>query len=83
MHYENVVDDTERAVATLLAHCSLDYEEACLRFFDNRRPVRTASSEQVRQPIYRNAVKRWQKYAKQLEPLRRALGPETLARFDT
>jgi hypothetical protein len=59
----------------LLAYCGLDYEPACLRFFENERPVRTASSEQVRQPIYQAGVELWKHYEPWLDPLREALGP--------
>ena len=48
--YETMVDDTEAEVRRLLDYCGLPFEEQCLRFFENDRPVRTASSEQVRQP---------------------------------
>ena len=51
--YERIVDDTEAEVRRLLDYCGLPFEPECLRFFENERPVRTASSEQVRQPIYR------------------------------
>ena len=73
--YENMVADTEREVRRLLDHCGLPFEEACLRFFENARPVRTASSEQVRQPIYRSGVDHWQHYERWLDPLKQALGP--------
>ncbi|MEQ8204606.1 MAG: sulfotransferase, partial [Woeseia sp.] len=82
MHYEDVVADTEAAVRRLLQHCELPYEESCLRFFENRRPVRTASSEQVRQPIYRKGVAHWRHFERQLQPLIDALGEDTLARFE-
>ncbi len=72
--YERMVDDTEAEVRRLLAYCGLPFEAACLRFFENARPVRTASSEQVRQPIYREGVDHWQHYAPWLDPLKSALG---------
>ncbi|MGA0587508.1 tetratricopeptide repeat-containing sulfotransferase family protein [Dyella sp. KRB-257] len=72
--YERMVDDTEGEVRRLLAHCRLPFEEACLRFFENARPVRTASSEQVRRPIYRESVEQWRHYAPWLEPLEQSLG---------
>ena len=58
--YERMVEDTEGEVRRLLDHCGLPFEESCLRFFQNERPVRTASSEQVRRPIYREGVDHWQ-----------------------
>ena len=73
--YEHMVEDTEAEVRRLLDHCGLPFEPSCLRFFENARPVRTASSEQVRQPIYREGVDHWQHYAPWLEPLKSALGP--------
>lgn len=75
VHYECMVDDTEAEVRRLLDYCGLSFEPACLRFFDNHRPVRTASSEQVRQPIYRGGLDHWRRYAAWLGPLQAALGP--------
>lgn len=72
--YERMVDDTEGEVRRLLAHCGLPFEEACLRFFENERPVRTASSEQVRRPIYREGMDQWRHYAPWLGPLEQGLG---------
>ncbi|MGN6113275.1 MAG: sulfotransferase [Luteimonas sp.] len=73
--YEDLVADTEAQVRRLLAHCGLPFDPACLRFFENDRPVRTASSEQVRQPIYREGLDHWKHFEPWLEPLRKALGP--------
>lgn len=73
--YERMVEDTESEVRRLLAYCGLPYEEACLRFYENKRAVRTASSEQVRRPIFRDAVEQWRNFDPWLEPLRSALGP--------
>ena len=73
--YEHMVEDTEAEVRRLLDHCGLPFEASCLRFFENARPVRTASSEQVRRPIYREGVDHWQHYAPWLGPLQSALGP--------
>ena len=73
--YEQLVDDTEAEVRRLLDYCELPFEEGCLRFFENARPVRTASSEQVRRPIYREGVDQWRNYEPWLEPLQTALGP--------
>ena len=72
--YERVVDDTEVEVRRLLAYCGLPFEPECLRFFDNERPVRTASAEQVRQPIYRDGIDQWRNFEPWLEPLKSALG---------
>ena len=79
--YENMVADTEREVRSLLDYCSLPFEDGVLRFFENERPVRTASSEQVRQPIYKAGVDHWQHYEPWLGPLKEALG-DTLTEFE-
>src|SRR5712671_1267323 len=78
--YERMVSDTESEIRRLLDHCGLPFEEQCLRFYENERPVATPSSEQVRQPIYRQAVDQWQHYEAWLGPLRGALG-EVLTRY--
>ncbi len=75
VHYENMVENTELEVRRLLAYCGLDFEQGCLSFYDNDRPVRTASSEQVRQPIYKDGVEHWRHFEPWLEPLKQALGP--------
>ena len=73
--YERMVDDTEGEVRRLLDYCGLPFEEGCLRFYENERAVRTASSEQVRQPIYREGVDHWRHFEPWLGPLKDALGP--------
>ena len=75
MRYEEVVADTENQVRRLLDYCGLPFEERCLRFYETKRAVRTASSEQVRQPIYGAAVEQWRHYLPHLDPLIEALGP--------
>ena len=77
--YERMVEDTEAEVRRLLDYCGLPFEAACLRFFENERAVRTPSSEQVRQPIYREAVEQWRHYEPWLGPLKAALGPDLAA----
>jgi hypothetical protein len=72
--YEDTVSDTERVVREMLEYCELEYEPECLRFFESRRPVRTASSEQVRQPINQKGVEQWQNFEPWLQPLKEALG---------
>jgi tetratricopeptide (TPR) repeat protein len=74
VHYEDVVDDLEGSVRRLLHHCGLELEPACLAFHQTARSVRTASSEQVRQPIYRDGLEQWRHYERWLAPLREALG---------
>jgi tetratricopeptide (TPR) repeat protein len=72
--YENMVDDTETEVRRLLDYCGLPFEDAVLRFHENQRAVRTASSEQVRQPIFRDGLGQWLHYDPWLAPLKKALG---------
>jgi tetratricopeptide (TPR) repeat protein len=74
--YEAMVDDTEHEVRALLAHAGLDFEPACLRFHETERAVRTASSEQVRQPIFRDGVEQWRHFAPWLAPLAQAVRGE-------
>lgn len=69
VQYEDVVEDLDAQVHRLLAHANLDFEEACLRYHERDRAVRTASSEQVRQPIYRDALNLWERYQSHLGPL--------------
>ncbi len=73
--YERMVDDTEGEVRRLLEYCGLPFEPACLHFYENDRAVRTASSEQVRRPIYRDGVDQWRHYEPWLDPLKQVLGP--------
>jgi hypothetical protein len=72
--YERMVDDTEAEVRALLDHCGLDFEPGCLEFHKTERAVRTASSEQVRRPIYRDSTDEWRAYEAHLGPLKTALG---------
>jgi tetratricopeptide (TPR) repeat protein len=72
--YERMVDDTETEVRRLLRYCGLEFEPQVLEFYNTDRPVRTASSEQVRRPIYRDATEEWRPYEPYLEPLKAALG---------
>ncbi|MET3665167.1 sulfotransferase [Caulobacter sp. 1776] len=73
--YEHMIADPEREIRALLAHCGLPFEAACLSPHENDRAVRTASSEQVRRPIFKDAVEHWQKFESHLDPLKQALGP--------
>jgi len=73
--YERMVEDTEAEVRALLQFCGLPFEEACLAFHRTERAVRTASSEQVRQPIYRDGTEAWKPFEPWLDPLKDALGP--------
>jgi tetratricopeptide (TPR) repeat protein len=74
VQYEDVVADLEGNVRRLLDYCGLEFEPACVEFYRTERSVRTASSEQVRQPIYREALEQWRHFEPWLGPLREALG---------
>ena len=72
--YESIVHDTETEVRRLLEYCGLPFEERCLKFYENERPVRTASSEQVRRPIFTDGTDHWRHYEPWLGPLKQSLG---------
>lgn len=76
VHYEDVVADQEGQSRRLLDFCGLPWDERVLRFHENARQVKTASVTQVRQPIYKDSVRKWKKYEKHLQKLITALGPE-------
>jgi len=78
--YEELVREPETNIRRLLTHCGLDFQPACLSFHETKRPVRTASAEQVRQPMYATGIGYWRHFESQLEPLRAALG-DCLDRF--
>jgi predicted Zn-dependent protease len=80
--YESLVGDLEREVRSLLAHCGLPFEEQCLRFHETRRSVQTVSSEQVRQPLYTEALEHWRNFEPWLGPLKQALGELALPSGD-
>jgi hypothetical protein len=75
--YEKVVDDVEQQARRIVAYCGLEWDDACLRFYETKRQVHTSSASQVRQPIYRSAVGRWRPYRPWLGPLMDELGAET------
>jgi tetratricopeptide (TPR) repeat protein len=81
VRYEDVVDDLEAQVRRILDYLGLPFEENCIRFHQSDRPVRTPSSEQVRQPIYTSGKAQWRHFEPFLGPLERALGP-ALAEWD-
>ncbi len=74
VQHEDLVNDLEGNVRRLLAFCGLEFEPACLEFHKTERSVRTASSEQVRRPIYKEGVDQWRNFEPWLRPLRAALG---------
>jgi tetratricopeptide (TPR) repeat protein len=80
VHHEDLVNDLEGNVRRLLDYCELEFEPACVEFHKTERSVRTASSEQVRQPIYREGLEQWRHYEAWLGPLRAALG-DALTRY--
>jgi tetratricopeptide (TPR) repeat protein len=69
VHYEQVIDDLEGQVRRILDFCGLSFESACLSFHETKRSVRTASSEQVRQPIFKTGLEQWKNYSVQLSEL--------------
>jgi len=74
IHYEDIVFDQDNQTRRLLEFCDLPWEEACLNFHENAAPVSTASSVQVRQPLYSGSIGRWKKYGGKLDILKEALG---------
>ena len=78
VRYENVVADLESEVQRLLDHCGLDFEQDCVDFHKTDRAVRTASAQQVRQPIYKTGVSHWRNFEAWLTPLQEKIGPELL-----
>jgi hypothetical protein len=74
VHHEDVVDDLEGNVRRILDFCGLEFEPGCVEFYKTERSVRTASSEQVRQPIFREGLDQWRNYEPWLGPLREVLG---------
>jgi len=76
VQYETLVEDFEPQARRIIAHCGLEWDDACLSFYETRRPVRTASAAQVRQPIYRSSIDRWRPEQDILRPLIQGLGAE-------
>ena len=74
VHYEDVVSNLEKEVNRILDYCELPFEENCINFHQTERNVRTPSSEQVRQPIYKSGLEQWKNYEPWLQPLKNALG---------
>jgi len=79
IEYEALVADQEQQSRRIVAHCGLDWDEACLAFHATERTVGTASVWQVRQPIYKSSVKKWRRYEAHLGPLLDTLGRERIA----
>jgi hypothetical protein len=77
MQHEELVGDLESQVRRMLEFLDLPFEPACLEFYKTERSVRTASSEQVRQPIYKEGLDQWRNFERWLGPLKEALGDST------
>ena len=75
VQYEDVVNDTENQIRRILDYCGLPFEQGCLEFYRTDRAIRTPSSEQVRQPIYRGGLDMWRNYEAYLDRLKDALAP--------
>jgi hypothetical protein len=71
--YEEMVEDQEGVTRRMLDFCDLEWDDACMQFFDNDRPIRTASNWQARQPIYKSSMERWRRYEADLGELRELL----------
>jgi tetratricopeptide (TPR) repeat protein len=78
--YEELVREPHDQIRRLLAHCGLEFDARCLEFHQTQRPIRTASSEQVRQPLYTSGIGYWRRFERELQPLRASLG-DCLMRF--
>jgi LPS sulfotransferase NodH len=76
--YENLIRDQEATSRLLIDYLGLEWDPLCLDFHTSQRAVRTASSMQVREPIYDRSVNRWRRYEKQLTPLMSLLGADEL-----
>jgi tetratricopeptide (TPR) repeat protein len=74
VHYEDIVAGLEPVARRIVAHCDLEWDDTCLAFYRTERPVRTASANQVRRPIYRDSVGRWRHHLDELQPLLEVLG---------
>ena len=74
VNYEHLVEDLGASVRRILAHCGVEFDPACLAFHRSRRAINTPSSEQVRQPIFREGLSQWRHYECWLNPLRETLG---------
>ena len=73
VNHEDVVDDLEKQLRRMLDFCGLDFEQSCLDFHKTKRTIKTPSSEQVRQPIYKSATEQWQHFEEHLAPLKKVL----------
>ena len=83
VQHEDVVEDLETEVRRMLEFCNLPFAQNCVDFYNTERSVRTPSSEQVRQPIYKSALQQWRNFEPWLDPLKEALGPNVMERYPT
>ena len=81
VEHEDVVEDLEGQVRRMLAFCRLPFEQSCVDYHRTERSIRTPSSEQVRQPIYRSGLEQWRHYERWLGPMKEALGPDVRERY--
>ena len=73
VHYDDVINETEKTIRELINYCELPFEKECLEFYNSSRPVKTPSAEQVRQPIYKSGLNYWKNYEKHLLPLKKII----------
>lgn len=73
VNHEDVVDDLEKQVRRILDFCGLTFEQSCVDFHKTKRNIKTPSSEQVRQPIYKSATEQWRHFEQHLAPLKKVL----------
>ena len=81
VQHEDVVNNLEEQVHRILDFCDLPFEQACVDYHQTERSIRTPSSEQVRQPIYKTGLEQWRNFEPWLDPLKEALGTEILERY--
>jgi hypothetical protein len=74
LNHEKLVENQEKYSKEIVSYCGLKWEPACLKFYDTKREVKTASNEQVREPINKKSFAAWKKYESFLEPLKKSLG---------
>jgi hypothetical protein len=75
VQHEELLAEPEPRIRELIAACRLEWDDACLRFHESARPVRTSSASQVRRPLFKSSIARWKPYERHLTPLFEALGP--------
>ncbi len=72
--YEKLLDSPEKYISDMISFCGLNWDDRCLKFYDNKRAVKTASNVQVRQPLYKSSLNRWETYSRHIQPLKEILG---------